>query len=275
MALHLPSNFALQSPFMLIYNLLLFCITFLGGSMPLWFKGIDERRTNYLLAFSGSFLLSITLLHLLPETFEELGHQAGIFLLAGFFIQLLIQRLTHGVEHGHTHVHVKTDSHSAHSKHEGHHHDHGSSVHRIPLYSIILGLSLHAFMEGIPLGFNYRLDGTQSSLYLAVGAHKLPEAMLLASLVMSFKGRRTALMVLLAFSLITPFASVLADVLGKQYYMMSQIVSWVVPVVAGAFIHIATTIFFESGTRQHYLTWQKIGSILLGVGLGLTTLLLE
>lgn len=251
---------------MLLHNLLLFFVTFLGGSFPLWFKALDDRKSNYLLAFSGSFLLSITLLHLLPETFEEMGHGAGVFLLAGFFVQLLIQRFTHGLEHGHAHVHVD-DEHS-------HSHSH-SHVHRIPLFSILLGLSLHAFMEGIPLGFNYRLESTHESLYLAVGAHKLPEAMLLTSLVLNFRGRRQALLMLLLFSSITPAASILADVLGKKYFLMSQIVMWVVPVVAGAFIHIATTIFFESGTRQHLLTWKKTLAILLGVGIGLATLMLE
>ena len=98
---------------MFLYNLLLFILTLIGGSAPLWLKSIDEQRTNYLLAFSGSFLLSITLLHLLPETFRDLGHEAGLFVLIGFFVQLLIQRFTHGVEHGHTHVAV-----------EDHHHHH-------------------------------------------------------------------------------------------------------------------------------------------------------
>ena len=253
---------------MLFYNLLLFLITLAGGSVPLWFKSIDEKRTNYLLAFSGSFLLSITLLHLLPETFEDLGHRAGVFILAGFFIQLLIQRFTHGVEHGHTHVHAEDPNH-----HHSHHtHTH---IHTIPLYSIVLGLSLHAFMEGLPLGFNYRFEATQTSLYLAVAAHKLPEAMLLTSLVLGFKGRKQALLMLIVFSMITPFASMLADILGKKYFSMSNIVMWIVPIVAGVFIHIATTIFFESGTKQHLLTRQKVLAILLGIGLGLTTILLE
>ncbi|RYZ56018.1 MAG: hypothetical protein EOP49_01580 [Sphingobacteriales bacterium] len=242
-----------------LFNLFLFLITLAGGSLPLWLKGINEQKTNYILAFSGSFLLCITLLHLLPETFEELDHDAGIFVLAGFFIQLLIQRFTHGMEHGHVHAHPANDKH--------HHH--------IPLVSILAGLSIHAFMEGIPLGFNYRQHGTESSLYLAVAAHKLPEAMLLTSLVYSVKGRKAALLVLIAFSLITPVGALLADNLGKRYYRMSAIVMYVIPVVAGAFIHIATTIFFESGTRQHTLTWQKVVAIALGVCIGLTTLMFE
>ena len=247
---------------MLVFNLFLFLITVAGGSAPLWLRGLDERKTTYLLAFSGSFLLSITLLHLLPETFEELHHQAGLFVLAGFFLQLVIQRVTHGMEHGH--VHIQPGNGDAH-----HHH------HHFPLASIILGLSLHAFMEGLPLGFNYRREATETSLYLAVAAHKLPETMLLTTLVMSMKGKKKAWMALLLFSLLTPLASILADVLGKKYFRMSSIVMWMIPIVAGAFIHIATTIFFESGTKQHALTWQKLTAILFGVLLGLLTLMFE
>jgi zinc transporter ZupT len=233
---------------------------------------MDERKTNYLLAFSGSFLLSITLLHLLPETFRDLGHRAGIFVLAGFFIQLLIQRFTHGVEHGHTHIQVSEGEH-----HHGHHVHPSPETHQhaIPLFSILLGLSIHAFMEGLPLGFHYREEGTMTSLYLAVAAHKLPEAMLLTSLVVNLKGSKNGFFVLIFFSLITPAAATLAEVLGERYLAMSELVMWVVPIVAGAFIHIATTIFFESGTRQHLLTWQKVIAITLGVGIGLTTLLFE
>ncbi len=258
---------------MLLYNLLLFIVTVVGGSLPLWMKNFDEKRTNYLLAFSGSFLLSITLLHLLPESFEDLGgHKAGVFVLAGFFLQLIIQRVTHGVEHGHSHVHAEVHHHD-HS--HGHDHSHHGHKHAVPLTSILLGLSVHAFMEGLPLGFNYRMPATEHSLYLAVAAHKLPEAMLITSLVWSLKGRKNAFITLVLFSLITPAASVIADMLGKRYHLMSEVVMGLVPIVAGAFIHIATTIFFESGTRQHMLTWQKTIAILIGVGIGLTTLLFE
>lgn len=260
---------------MLSLNLLLFAITFAGGGLPLWINGLSEKNTNYLLAFSGSFLLSITLLHLLPETFAEIGNRAGLFLLAGFFVQLLIQRFTHGVEHGHTHVHVAAAHGEAHQHDHHHHHHHHHGLHRIPLYSIILGLSVHAFMEGLPLGFHYRLAATQSSLYLAVGAHKLPEAMLLTSLMIGVRGKKPALLLLIFFSLITPLAATLAYTLGMRYLAVSKLVMWVIPVVAGAFIHIATTIFYESGTRQHLLTWSKTLAILLGVALGLLTLLLD
>lgn len=239
----------------LLYNLLLFIITFAGGSFPLWIKGLNDKRMHLLLAFSGSFLLSITFLHLIPETFNSVGADAGLLLLIGFFVQLIIQRFTHGLEHGHLHVHP--------------------NEHQVPLVSILTGLSFHAFMEGLPLGFDYNITATEPSLYMAVAAHKLPEAMLVTTLVAGARGKSSALAVLFFFSLITPLSGSLATRLGDAYEPISHVVMYLIPIVAGAFIHIATTIFFESGTKQHMLTWQKTFSIIIGVGIGLVTLLFE
>ena len=50
------------------YSLALFLVTFIGGSAPLWVKRLNDDAMQYLLAFSGAFLLSMTMLHLLPET---------------------------------------------------------------------------------------------------------------------------------------------------------------------------------------------------------------
>jgi len=237
----------------LYYSLLLFIITLAGGSLPLWTKKTEGTGSAYLLAFSGSFLLSITFLHLLPETFTDAPGKAGYLLLAGFFVQLLIQRFTHGAEHGHTHL----------------------DEHHIPLTSILLGLSLHAFMEGLPLGFTYQDKVATPSLYLAVAAHKLPEAMLVVNLVMHTRSKGAARIILLLFALVTPVASLLTYFAGEHYEQAKGIIILLLPVVAGSFIHIATTIFFESGTKRHALNSRKTLAIIAGVCLGLLTLMFE
>lgn len=241
--------------------LLLFIVTLVAGSLPLWIKKLDDDTMQYLLAFSGAFLLSITLLHLLPETFDELGSKAGIYLLAGFFIQLAIQRITHGVEHGHTHVH-------------SHGHDHSADI---PIASIMVGLVIHAFMEGLPLGFNYKMETTEPALFMAIAAHKIPEAILVTSIILeaTHRSKRKAFFMLLAFSLVTPISGMLANTLGMRFHFVAQLVISLIPIVAGAFIHISTTIFFESGTRHHKLTWRKIVAIVSGVSAGFLILLFE
>jgi zinc transporter ZupT len=238
-----------------IPNILLALITVLGGAVPLVSRPLNDRNMNLLLAFSGSFLLGITCLHLLPETFSEIPQSAGVNLIIGFFLQLIIQRLTHGVEHGHAHIH-----------------EHGHHVNVMP---ILLGLSIHAFMEGIPLGFHYRNAGTNPSLYLAVGAHKIPEAMIIGMLLKHSYGRRTTWYLLMLFALVTPASASLATWLGGEYLALSNAVTAIIPIVAGAFIHISTTIFYESGTRHHMLTIQKAGAMLLGVSLAALTLAFE
>lgn len=238
----------------LFYNLILFTITLIGGSIPIWNRQWNEKQMKYLLAFSGSFLLGITFLHLVPETISHSGYKAGIFILIGFFLQQIIQRFTHGMEHGHS----TTD------------HNHHHSVNYLPVF---IGLSFHAFGEGLPLGITYTDEATLPSLYLAVALHKLPEAMLIASLVyLKTRDRKKTWFLLIVFSLITPLSGWITSFLGNRYEGVNNFVHFCIPIIAGIFIHIATTIFFESGTRSHDMNWKKWASILLGIGLAILSM---
>jgi len=240
-----------------VYNLLLFLLTFGGGWAATRIKRIENWPMNNLLAFSGSFLLSITFLHLLPESFSYSNKLSGIYLLLGFFLQLIIQKFTHGMEHGHVHLP------------QAHHH------HHVPIGSILIGMSLHSFMEGIPLGLAFHQWAAQPSLYVAIAAHKLPEAILIGSLLFATQQKTKAILMLIAFSLITPISSSIVHIWGQHYIQTTFLMATLLPVVAGSFIHIATTIFFESGTKQHALNKHKIGAMLAGLALGLITLIIE
>ncbi len=126
------------------------------------FQRISPGLPIYLLAFTGAFLFGVTIMHLLPEVYHELGHSAGIYIVIGFFLQVFLQQLSHGMEHGHTHLPAA----------DGHHH-------HIAVTPLLVGLSIHAFMEGIPLGFHYEDKSALPSLMLGVMAHKIPESLTL------------------------------------------------------------------------------------------------
>ena len=74
----------------LLPNIFLFVVTYAAGLLAMRVRLIDDKKMHLLLAFSGSFLLSITFLHLIPETIEDQGHKAGFYILIGFFLQLFI-----------------------------------------------------------------------------------------------------------------------------------------------------------------------------------------
>jgi zinc transporter ZupT len=234
-----------------IYLSALFLLTAIGGSVPLFLKGFRNSWMTLMLAFSGSFLLGITLLHLMPETFHELNEKAGLYILLGFFLQLILQRFSHGVEHGHVHE---------------------SDTHAHAFLPIFIGLSVHAFMEGIPLGFNYQSAATLPSIFIGVAAHKLPEAITLCSLLIITQAYKNKWLVLLLFAAVSPASAMLAMVYGQKFYFISSILVYIIPLVIGSFLHISTTVLYESGTRHHELSRQKVLAVILGLGSALATL---
>ena len=235
-----------------LYFLLLFLLTAIGGAIPLFLKKFKASWMTLMLAFSGAFLLSITLIHLLPEAMHELGEKAGLYILVGFFIQLILQRLSHGIEHGHVH-------------------EMGEHVHAI--LPIVIGLSIHAFMEGIPLGFNYQSQATLPAIFLGVAAHKLPEAITLCSLLLLSGTTRNKWLILIVFALVSPLSAMMAMYYGEKFHFISNLLVYIIPLVIGSFLHISTTVLYESGTKHHELSRQKVIAVLLGVGFALGTLL--
>ena len=64
------------------------------------------KSIKLLLAFSGAFLLSITIFELLPEVYQRLeAKQTGLFIMSGILIQIILEFFSKGAEHGHVHIH--------------------------------------------------------------------------------------------------------------------------------------------------------------------------
>ncbi|HEY8958282.1 MULTISPECIES: ZIP family metal transporter [unclassified Chitinophaga] len=239
------------------YLILILAATIAGGMIPMTVKRINANFSIYLLAFTGAFLFGVIIMHLLPEVYEELGHQAGIYIVLGFFLQVFLQQLSHGMEHGHTHM-----------PQEHHHH--------IAVTPLLLGLSIHAFMEGLPLGFKYSDHSALPSLMAGVAAHKIPEALTLITVMMHAHRKRAELWrILVIFALVTPLAAVLAGWLGSRFEVVQHYLLYVVALVVGAFLHISTTIFYESGTKHHELSRKKVLAIAIGLILAFLTLIFE
>lgn len=247
-----------------IYLSLILVFTILGGMIPIWSRRLDRKLTVYLLTFTGAFLLGITILHLVPEDFESLGKQAGIYILVGFFLQVFLQRWSHGMEHGHGQAPPIQGTETKGHTHLGH----------ATAFSLVIGLSVHAFMEGLPLGFTYTDPSVLPSLSLGILLHKIPEALTLMTMLMAMRpDRKGNPGLLLLFSVVTPVAALLAFTLNREFVFMDKVLLYVVAIVSGAFLHIATTIFFESGTRHHELNRGKVLSMALGLVLAALTLL--
>ncbi|MCL6523216.1 MAG: ZIP family metal transporter [Thermoflavifilum sp.] len=237
------------------YLIFIFLLTLLGGNLPLLSRDIQQRGTVGLLAFTGSFLLGITLVDLIPTVFHSLGMRAGIAILVGYVLQLLLQLFSHGMEHSHTPT---------------------LEIHHGVLGSLLFGLSLHAFLEGIPLGYADARPGVLIAWVAGISVHKIPEAMTLMSiLLLKPLSRSTKWFILIGFALVTPIAALLSAATEQDWTSFQPIMPWLVAIVAGSFLHIASTILFESSTQQHTFPRWKWLALLAGFVLAIATYWLE
>ena len=230
-----------------------------------WLAGrVRESRSGPwlkpLLAFSGAYLFTLTITHLLPEALVLLPDhpsRVGYWVLAGFFGQLLLEVLSQGIEHGHVH-------------HEPAHGP-GSVVGKVPF--LLLGaLTLHAFLEGSILVQAPAVGPLSQNFFAIVGGvalHHVPAAFALGTLLRLRLGRTHSIWpYLLLFALASP-----AGILLSNYVLLTQLLQGglyaaLLGLVAGNFLHVSTTILFET-TPEHRLHWPKLGATLAGLLLAL------
>lgn len=206
----------------------------LGALFVLIGKSTIRKQLPYLLAFSGAFLLATTITAVFPEVFVHGNGHISYWVLAGIMVQIALENLTKGAEHGHIHTH-------------------GNSS--LP-WALVIGLSLHAFIEGFPIA-------QHQELLWAVAIHKLPIAMLLVAALWQTKSSMIRkFSILIVFGLMTPLGSFCNVTIPElQPYALN-----ITALVAGAMLHISTTILFESA-ENHKFNLPKVLVILFGLGL--------
>ncbi len=199
---------------------------------------IQQTRLRLLLAFSAAYLFAISIMHMLPEAFiNQNAKQIGLFIVLGFCLQLIIDTFSTGIEHGHIHLH----------SHECKEH--------LP-YGIIIGLSLHSFLEGLPVYDPNELDSDKINFQLVLGLaiHNLPITLAFVSLLKEHSTQKTKnYFVLLLFSIMTPLGYLSSYVLqsfGLNNYEVYSHCAYAL--VIGIFLHISTAILFETSEHHKY-----------------------
>lgn len=217
---------------------------------------IKSKNLRFLLAFSAAYLFAISVTHLLPECYEGAnGKTIGLFILVGFFIQIIIEYFSAGIEHGHVHAH--TDSCKKH----------------LPL-GMITGLYLHSLLEGLPIYQSGIINdaavntvlSTQQSLIFGITLHNIPIAIAFVTLLLEHKASKTkTILLLVGFALMAPLGcliSYLLNTIGVQNYDGFLKLSF--GIVIGIFLHISTAIMFET-SENHKYNIAKIMSMIAGV----------
>ena len=204
-----------------------------GYAIALIIKPKKKNNLKLLLAFSGSFLLSLTVMDLLPEVYESHNHSVGIFIMVGILFQIILEFFSKGAEHGHVHGHDK--------------------IKQMP-WLLFISLCIHAFLEGFPVGHHH-------DLAFGIAIHHLPIAIILTTFFLNAELNKKVLFVfMLSFAVMTPLGTFVSDsapTITKYYTEITAI-------VIGILFHISSTIIFES-SEGHKFNIAKISMIILGI----------
>lgn len=212
--------------------ILLFLAVAIGYTIAYSLSNKEVKRMSIYLAFSGAFLLSMTILELLPEVFEMPTNRIGICIMGGVLLQICLEFFSKGAEHGHVHIHVEK---------------------RTFPWLLFLSLSIHSLLEGFPIADN-------NNIMVGIIVHKIPVSIILSFFFIKANySKKVTIMFMTLFALMTPTGNYISHFDFFQSYH-----SEITAVVIGIFLHVSTTILYES-SKDHKFNLAKLLTIIVGI----------
>ena len=131
-------------------------------------KHWDRSYLRYFVALGAGFMLATSLVEMVPASIELRGPRAGFLILLGY---LLIHFFEHTVT---PHFHFGEETHA------------DEFVHTHTGFSVLLGLLIHTFFDGIAIASGFIVSEWLGwIIFLAVFMHKIPEGFTIASVMLA------------------------------------------------------------------------------------------
>jgi zinc and cadmium transporter len=205
----------------------------------------ERRYLRYFVALGAGFMLATALVEMVPESLELRGRSAAFLILLGYLV-------THFFEHTVTpHFHFGEETH------------HDEFMHSHKGYSVLLGLIIHTFFDGIAIASGFLVSNALGwIIFLAIFLHKIPEGFTVSSVMLaSGRSRGTAW----GASVVLGGAT-LAGVLTMAVFR--QHVDAGLPLAAGVTIYVAASDLIpevnkEPGAKMALLVFVGAGVVFL------------
>ena len=207
------------------------------GAAALIMFGLPRKWITLTISFSTGLLLSMALLHLLPEALEQglTPHEAFPILLGGILCFFTLEKVALW-RHAH-HGTGENDVHAGGRQCENHTHSHHHTEHEGTL-TILIGDGFHNFTDGLLIAAAFLADPVLGwSTTLAIIAHEVPQeagdfAVLLAA---GWKRSRA-----LFWNIVSSLTAIVGGLAG--YYALDGARDWIpiiITIAASSFLYVA------------------------------------
>ncbi|MBH2007335.1 ZIP family metal transporter [Candidatus Saccharibacteria bacterium] len=232
-------------------------ISLVGGVYLLYGKWGTQKLQRIAVPFAAGALLAAAFIDLLPEAIEgNDAHLISLAVLVSFLVFFLLERTLSWFHHHHEH-------------------DHSNPAQRRNSSLIVIGDTLHNFIDGLAIGASFLVSpATGIVTTIAIAAHEIPQEIGDFGLLLS-KGmrRRKVLLVNFMSALATVFAAVMVYGLGGQLPISEPLL---LAITAGFFIYIAASDIIPAIHAEPKRRAANLQAVVLLVGVifvGLTTTL--
>jgi len=233
----------------LLASLLSGAVTALGIFAVSRYRGAADRYSTYVMSFAAGVLISVSFMHVMPESLE-MDSSAPVFLLAGFLAMHLLNRLLN--------VFLC--------------HDEECSDYALGILPA-LGIGVHSFVDGLIYAVTFNVAIFTGALAAAgMILHEFPEGIVTFVLLerAGFRGRRSLVYAFLVAALSTPLGTILA------FPFISSIsrptLAKLLALSAGALIYVGATHLLPAVERENkrYTIVALAAGVLVAVGITLS-----
>lgn len=190
----------------------------IGGFVVTAPRRISDRTLGLLVALGAGNLLGVALIELIPEAIEHAGSSAALLILAGYLF-------IHFFEHVFApHLHFGEETHGA------------TVVDTHVTSTALIGLGLHAFMDGVAISSAFVTSpGLGVLVFAAIMLHKLPEGFTIASVMKAAGTTRRWAMTAAGLLAVATFLGVLTTSL------IGELAPFALAIATGSVLYVGAT----------------------------------
>jgi zinc and cadmium transporter len=202
----------------------------------------ERRYLKYFVALGAGFMLATAIMEVVPESLKLGGSNAAFLILVG---DLIIHFFEHTVT---PHFHFGEETHE------------DEFVHSHKSYSVLIGLTIHTFFDGVAIASGFLVsDWLGWLIFLAVFLHKIPEGFTVASVMLASGRSRSIAWGASALLGAATLAGVLTMALFRHH------VGAGLPLAAGVTIYVAASDLMPEVNKEPGVKMALV--VFLGVGL--------
>lgn len=198
----------------------------LGGAIIVH-RRWEHSYLKYFIALGAGFMLATAIVEIFPESMKIGGRNAPLLVLIGY---LIIHLFEHAVT-PHFHFGEETHGHEFVQAHKG--------------YSVLLGLTIHTFFDGIAIASGFIVSNWLGwIIFIAIFLHKIPEGFTIASVMLASGQSRRIAWAASALLGGATFAGVLTMALLRRE------IGFGLPLSAGVTIYVAASDLIPEVNRE-------------------------